>query len=59
MTEPKPNYCGEKDCPVTRKHWHCVSCGEPCDVGDEQCLGCWGEDEDEELRYWGLSPQQS
>ena len=41
MTEPKWNYCGEKDCPVTRKHWHCVSCGEPCEVGDEECEGCW------------------
>jgi hypothetical protein len=50
MTEPKWNYCGEKDCPVTRKHWHCVSCGAPCDVGDDQCLGCWGEDEDMEER---------
>lgn len=47
MIEPKWNYCGEKDCPVTRKHWHCVSCGEPCEVGDEECGGCWAWSEED------------
>ena len=49
-SEPKWGDCGEKGCPVTRKHWHCVSCGEPCEVGEQECLGCWGDDES--IREW-------
>jgi hypothetical protein len=57
MGEPKWNYCGEKDCPVTRKHWHCVSCGEPCEVGDDECDCCWGEDADNMAAAYGYFPQ--
>ncbi|HVH53933.1 MAG TPA: hypothetical protein VNA32_07355 [Actinomycetota bacterium] len=53
--EPKWNYCGEFGCTVVRIHWHCVSCGEPCAVGDNECDGCWAEGEDEEAQYW-VSP---
>jgi hypothetical protein len=41
--------CGVENCAVTRPHGHCA-CGEPCEVGAEECDFCWAWEEDD--RFW-------
>jgi len=41
MTADSEDYCSEPGCVITGKHWHCVDCGEPCNVGEDECDGCY------------------